>query len=69
MANFCILVTRLISHTVLILARLGSIVLAIVTLWYGFALGAQQPLDFQTGYFNTAPIRFALLAGIMFLQM
>ncbi|KAF2903461.1 hypothetical protein ILUMI_02723 [Ignelater luminosus] len=61
--------TRLVSSVVLVLARLGSVVLAVVTLWYGLALGEQKELDVQTGYFNTAPVRLAILAGILILQL
>lgn len=53
----------------LVLARLGSVVLAVVTLWYGLALGEQKELDVQIGYFNTAPVRLAILAGILILQL
>jgi len=61
--------TRLVSSVVLILARLGSVVLAVVTLWYGLALGEQHELDIQAGYFNTPVVRLAVLAGILVLQL
>ncbi|KAJ8927880.1 hypothetical protein NQ314_019624 [Rhamnusium bicolor] len=61
--------TRLVSNILQILARLGSIILAILTLFYGFALGEQRELDIQTGYYNTPAIRFAVLAGVLLLQM
>jgi len=61
--------TTLISNILQLLARLGSIILAILTLWYGLALGEQHELDLQTGYFNTPVVRLAVLAGILGLQM
>jgi len=61
--------TRLVSSVVLILARLGSVVLAVVTLWYGLALGEQKEFDIQAGYFNIAAIRLGVLAGILVLQL
>ncbi|CAH1372630.1 hypothetical protein MTP99_014106 [Tenebrio molitor] len=60
---------RLISSILQILARLGSIILAVLTLWYGLALGEQQPLDIQAGHFNTPTVRLAVLGGILALQM
>jgi hypothetical protein len=59
----------LISSILQILARLGSIILAVLTLWYGLALGEQQPLDIQAGHFNTPTVRLAVLGGILALQM
>lgn len=59
----------MVSNVLQILARLGSIILAVLTLWYGLALGEQQPLDIQAGYFNTPTVRLSLLGGILALQM
>ncbi|KAK5640168.1 hypothetical protein RI129_010979 [Pyrocoelia pectoralis] len=61
--------TRLVSIAVLILARLGSVVLAVVTLWFGLALGEQRELDVPAGYFNIPVVRLVLLAGILILQL
>lgn len=61
--------TRVLSNVFLILSRLGSIILAVLTLWYGLALGEQQELDFQTGYYNIPAIRLATLTGILILQV
>ncbi|XP_018563997.1 translocating chain-associated membrane protein 1 isoform X1 [Anoplophora glabripennis] len=61
--------TRLVSNILQILARLGSIILAILTLFYGFALGEQHALDIQAGYFNVPVVRFAVLGGVLLLQM
>lgn len=62
-------VTGLVSTIVLILARLGSVVLAVVTLWFGLSAGEQHELDVQAGYFNTPIIRLPILAGILILQL
>ncbi|XP_050301847.1 translocating chain-associated membrane protein 1 isoform X2 [Anthonomus grandis grandis] len=62
-------VTRLSSTALQIIARLGSIILAVLTLWYGLALQENQGLDIKSGNFNTPTIRFAVLSGIILLQM
>ncbi|KAJ8954091.1 hypothetical protein NQ318_004396 [Aromia moschata] len=51
--------TRLVSNILQILARLGSIILAILTLFYGFALGEQQELRHpsRTLQHSTHPVR------------
>ncbi|CAH1105761.1 unnamed protein product [Psylliodes chrysocephalus] len=61
--------TTLISNILQLSARLGSIILAILTLYYGLAQGEQRELDLQAGYFNTSVVRLAVLAGILILQM
>lgn len=61
--------TRFVSNLVLLFSRLGSIIVAVLTLWYGLALGEQKELDVQAGYFNTFPVRLGLLAGILILQV
>ncbi|KAH1002804.1 hypothetical protein HUJ04_008859 [Dendroctonus ponderosae] len=62
-------VVRLSSTVLQIVARLGSIILAVLTLWYGLALLENQSLDIKAGQFNTPTIRFSALAGIILLQM
>lgn len=62
-------VARLASTILQIVARLGSIILAVLTLWYGLALHENQGLDIAAGQFNTRTIRFSVLAGIILLQM
>lgn len=54
---------------VLIISRLGSIILAVLTLWFGLAQGEQQELDIQAGYFNIPAVRLAILGGILALQV
>ncbi|CAG9864353.1 unnamed protein product [Phyllotreta striolata] len=61
--------TKLISNVLQLLARLGSIILAVLTLWYGLALGEQRELDIQAGYYNTPIVRLVVLSGILGLQM
>lgn len=61
--------TRYISNTFLVLSRLGSIILAVLTLWYGLALDEERVLNYQAGYYNIAPIRLAILGGILVLQV
>lgn len=62
-------VIRTVSNILQLLARLLSIILAILTLWYGLALSEPQVLDIQAGYFNTPTVRLAVLGGILLLQM
>ncbi|XP_066157080.1 translocating chain-associated membrane protein 1 [Euwallacea fornicatus] len=61
-------VTRLSSTVLQIVARLGSIILAVLTLWYGLALRESQGLNVRAGEFNTPLIRFSVLVGIILLQ-
>lgn len=53
----------------LVLSRLGSIILAVLTLWFGLAQGEQRKIDIETGYFNIPAVRLAILAGILGLQV
>lgn len=62
-------ITGVISKVVLIFSRLGSIILAVLTLWFGLAQGEQQELDIQTGYFNVPTVRLVILGGILALQV
>ncbi|XP_018333013.1 translocating chain-associated membrane protein 1 isoform X2 [Agrilus planipennis] len=61
--------TSAVTLVALILTRLGSIILAVLTLWYGLALHEQTEFDYQAGYFNTAPVRLGLLGIILGLQV
>lgn len=56
------------SNTILILARLLSIIVSVLTLWYGFSLEGKEEINFETGYFNVAPVRLALLGSICLFQ-
>ncbi|CAH0550321.1 unnamed protein product [Brassicogethes aeneus] len=61
--------TKFISNGLQVVARLGSIILAVLTLWYGLAKAENQQLDIQNKYFNTPTVRLGLLAGVLLLQM
>lgn len=54
-----------------VLARLGSISLAVLTFWYGLALAPaeQQVIDFKSGNFNTSLFRLSALVAICLLQV
>ncbi|XP_019875204.1 translocating chain-associated membrane protein 1 [Aethina tumida] len=62
-------VSKLVSNGLQVFARLGSIILAVLTLWYGLAKGEQHELDIQNRYFNTPAVRLGLLAGVLVLQV
>ncbi|XP_037081809.1 translocating chain-associated membrane protein 1-like isoform X1 [Pollicipes pollicipes] len=50
------------------LARLSTIVVAVLTFWYGLALSDKPGLDLATGNFNTYLVRVNCLAAICLLQ-
>ncbi|XP_040569271.1 translocating chain-associated membrane protein 1-like 1 [Lepeophtheirus salmonis] len=51
-----------------VLARLGSITVAVLTFWYGLALSDDQVLDFSRGNFNTPLLRLCALVVICLRQ-
>ena len=58
-------------HEVLfVLARLGSITMAVLTFWFGLAQfpAAQQVIDVASGTYNTAVFRIVALVAICLLQ-
>ena len=59
----------MVTKASLIISRLGSIIIAVLTLWFGLAQGEQRELDVQAGYYNVTSIRLILLAGILCLQV
>lgn len=61
-------VCNLVSNVVLVLARLASIIVSVLTLWYGLALENKEQIDLEQGNFNTAPVRLVLLGGVCALQ-
>ncbi|GLV32140.1 TRAM [Carabus blaptoides fortunei] len=61
-------VCTLVSNVVLVLARLASIIVSVLTLWYGLALENKEQIDLVQGNFNTAPVRLVLLGGVCALQ-
>ena len=59
-------------HDILfVLARLGSITLAVLTFWYGLALAPaeKQVIDLATGTFNTSLFRLNALVVVGCLQV
>ena len=59
-------------HDILfVLARLGSITLAVLTFWHGLAKAseAEQVIDWQNGTFNTLMFRITALVSICVLQV
>jgi len=58
----------MVSHVVFVLARLGTIMLSVLTFWHGLSLSENQGLDFETGNFNTPAIRLSALISVALLQ-
>jgi translocating chain-associated membrane protein 1 len=57
---FFVLGGYLIANAVFVLVRLGSIILSVLTFWYGLSLSDKQGLDIETGNFNTLIIRYVV---------
>ena len=53
-----ILAGYLVANAVFVLVRLGSIILSVLTFWYGLSLSDNQGLDVERGNFNTQLIRY-----------
>jgi len=53
-----------------VLARLGSVIVSVLTFWYGLALAPveQQVVDIAAGNFNTGLFRFNALVAVCLLQ-
>jgi len=51
-------------------ARLGSVILAVLTFWFGLAKASadEQVLDFEAGNFNTSLVRLNCLIAVCVLQ-
>ncbi|XP_067009033.1 translocating chain-associated membrane protein 1 [Anabrus simplex] len=56
------------ANIVFVLVRLGSIILSVLTFWYGLSLSENQGFDIATGNFNVQLTRIAALAAVCFLQ-
>lgn len=56
------------SNVVFVLARLASIILSVLTFWYGLSLSENQGLSIDEGNFNIPAIRLAALASVCLLQ-
>lgn len=63
------LASTFVSTALRFMARLGSIVISVFTLWYGLALSDQKELNILEGYYNTPIIRLSVLGGILLLQL
>ncbi|XP_044759622.1 translocating chain-associated membrane protein 1 [Coccinella septempunctata] len=61
--------STLVATALRFIARLGSIVISVFTLWYGLALSEQKELNIQDGYYNIPVIRLSMLGGILLLQL
>ncbi|XP_046673389.1 translocating chain-associated membrane protein 1 isoform X1 [Homalodisca vitripennis] len=58
----------LVSDVVFVLARLASIILSVLTFWYGLSLSDTQGLDLPSGNFNIPAVRLFALAAVSLLQ-
>ncbi|CAG2058290.1 unnamed protein product, partial [Timema podura] len=58
----------LVANVVFVLVRLGSIILAVLTFWYGLSLTTIQEVNFDSGNFNTLFVRMACLFTVCNLQ-
>ncbi|PSN55048.1 Translocating chain-associated membrane protein 1-like 1 [Blattella germanica] len=58
----------LVANVAFVFVRLGSIILSVLTFWYGLSLSENQGLDIETGNFNTQITRIAALAAVCLLQ-
>lgn len=55
-------------NVLFVLVRLGSIILSVLTFWYGLALTDSPALDIPTGNFNTHLVRINCLVAVCLLQ-
>lgn len=58
----------LVSDVVFVLARLASIILSVLTFWYGLSLSETQGLDVASGNFNIPAVRLFALGAVCLLQ-
>lgn len=61
-------VGQVVSKVAFVLVRLASIILSVLTFWYGLSLSDNQAFDFAAGNFNTQFIRMIALAAVGVLQ-
>lgn len=59
---------HLAASAMFVLVRLGSIILSVLTFWYGLALSDNQVINVAEGNFNTQAVRLAVLASICAIQ-
>ncbi|XP_034252703.1 translocating chain-associated membrane protein 1 [Thrips palmi] len=60
--------THMASNSMFVLVRLGSIILSVLTFWYGLALSDNQIINVAEGNFNTKTVRLSVLASICAIQ-
>lgn len=60
--------THMASNSMFVLVRLGSIILSVLTFWYGLALSDNQVVNVAEGNFNTKTVRLSVLASICAIQ-
>lgn len=58
----------LVANVAFVLVRLGSIILSVLTFWYGLSLSDNQELDVANGNFNTQYIRIGALVAVGLFQ-
>jgi len=56
------------ANVLFLVVRLLSIILSVLTFWYGLALGPQEGWDFNKGSFNTTLVRLNCLLAVCLLQ-
>lgn len=56
------------SNVIFVLTRLGSIILSVLTFWYGLSLSENQGLSVSAGNFNIPAVRLAALVAVCLLQ-
>ncbi|KAF1757896.1 hypothetical protein GCK72_014353 [Caenorhabditis remanei] len=56
-------------NIIFILARFCSVILAVMTFWYGLRQAEQPFIDYSAGNFNTAVLRLNMLLGVVLLQL
>ncbi|XP_075210605.1 translocating chain-associated membrane protein 1 [Lycorma delicatula] len=56
------------SNVVFVLTRLGSIILSVLTFWYGLSLSENQGFSAAAGNFNIPAVRLAALVAVCLLQ-
>lgn len=66
--QICVSAGYLVSDIVFVLSRLASIIISVLTFWYGLSLSETQGLDFNSGNFNIPAVRLFALGAVCLLQ-
>ncbi|KAK9881404.1 hypothetical protein WA026_016294 [Henosepilachna vigintioctopunctata] len=53
--------STVVSTALRFIARLGSIIISVFTLWYGLALSEHKEINIEEGYYNVPMIRLSML--------